>query len=351
MIDKKSYTPLYIQLAEELRRKIFSGEIKVNDKLPSETEMIETYKLGRLTVRSALSILVNEGLVEKRHGMGTFCISNCSSKSQRIDIMLDLSDIYFTPYFLRSICSVFETANVNTLLSETHNDENAICSSIERALSEGTDGIIFQPPNYTDTASDRLIKLIELLIEKNIPYIMIDTCYQNLPPSYVIMNDVQAGKIAADYFVRMGHKRLCVIKEDLRIDSRMRLKGFTSVLPEAVLIENDTELKSNIATMLQACPDITGIFCFHEGIAKKCYEILDELNVSIPEDISVISVDDTVIASTLTPALTSVVHPKEFMGETVAKAMLDILSGRLQWPYVKIYEPSIAIRKSCINII
>lgn len=66
MLNKKSHVPLYIQLADILREQIKTGKIKENDKLPSESEMIKQYQLGRLTIRDALGILVNEGLLEKK---------------------------------------------------------------------------------------------------------------------------------------------------------------------------------------------------------------------------------------------------------------------------------------------
>ena len=46
--------------------------IKPGDKLLSESEMIQQYQLGRLTIREALALLANEGLIEKHHGKRTY---------------------------------------------------------------------------------------------------------------------------------------------------------------------------------------------------------------------------------------------------------------------------------------
>ena len=351
MINRNSHLPLYVQLADMLREQIRRGEIKEGDKLPSETEMVKQFHLGRLTVREALSILVHEGLIEKHHGKGTFCKTNNIPDKHRVDVLLNLSDIYFIPYYLRSICGGLESDNINIVLSDTKNDVDVICSLIERLLSEGTDGIIFQPTMETNQAPEKLVKLLERLVEAGIPYIMIDTMYENVPASYVIMDEVETGRIAADYFIRMGHTSLCTIGQKNRIDSVQRIKGFSDAVAEKpYMIENDDNLAQSVEKMLKERPDITGIFCYHDGIAKKCYEILNALNVAIPERISVISVDDTIIASTLSPLLTSVIHPKEYLGKEAAKAMLSIVSGTANWPYKKVYEPSLAIRKSCIEV-
>ena len=73
MLDKTSAVPLYQQLAEALKGKMIAGEIKPGDKLKSESEMVEEFGVGRLTVRSALSQLVESGYLEKAQGKGTFC--------------------------------------------------------------------------------------------------------------------------------------------------------------------------------------------------------------------------------------------------------------------------------------
>ena len=65
---------------------------------------------------------------------------------------------------------------------------------------------------------------------------------------------------------------------------------------------------------------------------------------------SIVSVDDTIIASTLNPSLTSVVHSKEYLAKAVADAMISIITGKSEWPFTKTFEPSLKIRKSCKQI-
>ena len=64
--------PLYIQLKNELMDKIRNGVWKEKEQIPTELELMETYKLGRDTVRKAIAILVQEGYLIKRRGKGTF---------------------------------------------------------------------------------------------------------------------------------------------------------------------------------------------------------------------------------------------------------------------------------------
>lgn len=64
--------PLYYQLENVLREQITSGKFRPGAKLPTESELIEQFKVSRITVRQALSTLSDEGLIERRQGSGTF---------------------------------------------------------------------------------------------------------------------------------------------------------------------------------------------------------------------------------------------------------------------------------------
>ncbi len=351
MINRNSHIPLYVQLSDIFRQKISTGEIKEGDKLPSESEMIKQYHLGRLTIREALGILVNEGLLEKRHGKGTFCKTNFVQKKHRVDIFLDLADVEFIPYYLRSICAVLESENINIIMGDTRNSTDVICNLVENALLSDTDGIIFQPTNTEENAPEKLCEILKRVSDAKIPYVMIDTFYKNLPESYVVMDEHQAGKIAADYFVQMGHTKLCAIGHPNRVDSTQRIEGFMkSFETKPYFIECDKDISSSIKDIFSKNDDVTGVFCFNDGVAKKCYDALSSMNISVPEQVSVISVDDTIIASTLSPTLTSVIHPKENLGKEAARAIVAMISGKETWPYRKVFQPSLAIRKSCREI-
>lgn len=71
-IDTNSPIPLYYQLFEHLREQIMANLFKPGDSIPSESELIRDSGLSRGTVRQALQILTQEGLVERHPGRGTF---------------------------------------------------------------------------------------------------------------------------------------------------------------------------------------------------------------------------------------------------------------------------------------
>lgn len=71
-IRKSDPMPYYAQLAEILRAQIHEGRWQPGELLPSEAQLCETYGISRTAVRQALDELVNEGLVQKEKGRGTF---------------------------------------------------------------------------------------------------------------------------------------------------------------------------------------------------------------------------------------------------------------------------------------
>ncbi|MEI6666681.1 MAG: GntR family transcriptional regulator [Acidobacteriota bacterium] len=64
--------PLYYQLANLLSEKIVSQELRTGDRLPTEVELVEQYGISRITVRQALRLLEEEGLIRREVGRGTF---------------------------------------------------------------------------------------------------------------------------------------------------------------------------------------------------------------------------------------------------------------------------------------
>lgn len=71
-IDKKSPVPIYHQLEEVIRTQIDTGLLQPDDAIPSEREFAEQYQISRMTVRQALTNLVNEGILYRKKGTGTF---------------------------------------------------------------------------------------------------------------------------------------------------------------------------------------------------------------------------------------------------------------------------------------
>lgn len=80
LLDRNNSIPLYEQLKNLISAQIKKGELKPGQQIPSERELCETYQVSRITVRQAISIAENEGLVCRTHGRGTFVSSGAKIK-------------------------------------------------------------------------------------------------------------------------------------------------------------------------------------------------------------------------------------------------------------------------------
>lgn len=92
-LDYNNSIPLYIQLKDKIEENILNG--KYERKIPSEREIMDEFYVSRSTVRQAISELVNDGVLDKRPGKGTFIslkpindwLGNLSSTTETIERM------------------------------------------------------------------------------------------------------------------------------------------------------------------------------------------------------------------------------------------------------------------------
>lgn len=72
LLERKSISPLYMQIYDQLYERIQSGHLKPGDQIPPELELVEELGVARVTVRRAIAELVEEGLLIRHAGKGTF---------------------------------------------------------------------------------------------------------------------------------------------------------------------------------------------------------------------------------------------------------------------------------------
>jgi len=74
IIDREGPVPPYLQIADDLRRKIEDGTIPPGRRIPSTVEMEQEYEVARDTLRKATKVLKEEGLIESVQGMGLYVV-------------------------------------------------------------------------------------------------------------------------------------------------------------------------------------------------------------------------------------------------------------------------------------
>lgn len=75
--------PIYLQVKERIEDQIISGQLKEGDQITSTTQLVQFYKINHLTVSKAIHLLVEEGIVYKKRGVGMFMAEGAKEKLVR----------------------------------------------------------------------------------------------------------------------------------------------------------------------------------------------------------------------------------------------------------------------------
>mgnify|MGYP000577881827 FL=1 len=100
--------PIYLQLKDMVRDMILAGELPEGEALPSVRQVAMDYKLNPLTVSKSWQLLVDEGLVEKRRGLGMFVQTGAKAQLKTAEQSLFLDEVW--PNILQKI----KHLNMNT---------------------------------------------------------------------------------------------------------------------------------------------------------------------------------------------------------------------------------------------
>lgn len=353
MIDRSNFEPLYLQVKNDIISKIESGEIQIGDKLMSENEMLQYYGVGRVTIRSALAELVSDGCVRKEQGLGSFCVAYPRKNMLNIDVLVDSTSIYFTPYMLRGISRVLERNTCNLLLHDTGNSSERIKQQLEVLLGKGSDGILLQP-STVDPCDEELVQLVDKFNTVGIPIVLVCGRTAGLTCASLSIDDNYGTCIAARYLLECGHRKILGLFNNAQHGTKIRKEGFLqtlSTVADAVpyLVESSENYGEEVLRLIRE-EGVTAIQCCNDLMAVECLCLLNENDICVPDDVSLIGYDNIEMSLSTVPQLTTVSHPKDHMGSDAAKTLLLHIQTGKQSSGSVIYRPELVIRQSVRQI-
>lgn len=349
LISHENNAAKYKQLVKQLRSQIQSGTYPPGSKLPSENQLTVNFKVSRQTVRQALGILEQDGLVVRRRGSGTYVPKNrftCTPRKTIGVIAAHLTD-YIFPTIIKGIDHELSKNGYALSLCNT-------CNSVEKEkqillsfLHEGVDGLIVEG---TRTAfPNPNISLYHKLEEFDVPIVFFNGYYRELADSvYVVTDDRLAGTKAADLLLKGGCTHLGGIFKSDNMQGLERYTGFAQAIvscggnvnSNAVSwfsdeTKNDFFIEPNGSKILNVLRQCDGIVCYNDLIAYHAIHILEENGIEIPAQISVVGCDNASISDYSPIKITTFAHPKEEMGRKAAKLLLKMIeSGTKIPPYI-----------------
>lgn len=194
------------------------------------------------------------------------------------------------------------------------------------------DGVILQGMKTEDP-------YLKEVVESDIPCVLIDIPIKSSTVGYVTTDNVLGAKKATEYLIGLGHKNIAMMNgHNFASVSQTRLEGYLEALNDAKIAikwnwivngEFDENTAENVATsLLTRNPEITAIFCASDLMALGTMKAAKKLGIRTPEELSIIGFDDILLASYVTPTLTTIAQNKFEMGYQAAKLLLDMLENK-----------------------
>jgi LacI family transcriptional regulator len=178
----------------------------------------------------------------------------------------------------------------------------------------------------------------------------------------VVLNDRLGGRLAARYLLRLGHRRIGFVGESRRIpSSEERRLGYADAMRAARAATSPAwvlEVPAHASRRLEHVAEdvmaegLTAVCVATDAIAWRLVRALRRARVGVPEQVSVVSFDDTEVARLTDPPLTSVRQPIARMGRLAVETLLaraagDMGPARDGGPYLRrLLRPSLIVRGS-----
>ncbi|RJS58526.1 GntR family transcriptional regulator [Bacillus subtilis] len=354
--------PKYAQVKEEISSWINQGKILPDQKIPTENELMQQFGVSRHTIRKAIGDLVSQGLLYSVQGGGTFVASRSAKSAlhsnKTIGVLTTYISDYIFPSIIRGIESYLSEQGYSMLLTSTNNNPDNERRGLENLLSQNIDGLIVEP---TKSALQTPNIGYYLNLEKNgIPFAMINASYAELAAPSFTLDDVKGGMMAAEHLLSLGHTHMMGIFKADDTQGVKRMNGFIQAHRERELFpspdmivtftteEKESKLLEKVKATLEknskAMP--TAILCYNDEIALKVIDMLREMDIKVPEDMSIVGYDDSHFAQISEVKLTSVKHPKSVLGKAAAKYVIDSLEHKKPKQEDVVFEPELIIRQS-----
>lgn len=353
-----SEKPKYQQLKEYIIETIKSSKLSPGDKIDSENELAERFDISRHTIRQAIGELVNEGWLYRAQGKGTYVNRRPDENfknTKTIGVVTTYLNDYIFPSIVRGIYSVLSENGYSIVLGCTYNQHEKERTCVENILGQDIAGLIVEPTK--SALPNPNIDVYKNFGKLGIPVLFMHGCYRYLDYSYVVEDDVFAGYLATKHLIDLGHEKIAGVFKMDDIQGHCRFSGFQRAHLEAGMQISDsriswfetddmetkfTENDSSIHDILSQC---TAVVCYNDQIAVKIMDSIRRIGLNIPDNISVVSFDDSQLAQASDVKLTTVAHPKEKLGEEAGRAIINMVERTKDY-YDITMQPELIVRGS-----
>jgi DNA-binding LacI/PurR family transcriptional regulator len=367
---KRDVTYVYSGVENDLVDQIRSGILNPHECILSENEISRKYNISRRSSRKALDNLVEEGLLYRLPGKGTFVADIKSNPAASgisqftvSFIVPDIDDIFISE-ICKGVQEAANSAGCNLIIQSSNGSVEKENANIEYSLRHHINGaIIF--PNWGKANIDALYKLKEA----NIPFVLIDRYFKDLDTNYVVVDNKNGAFEMTTHLIRLGHINIAHLYGTEGSANDERLEGYRDALATAGIVYNPEyvakidmnkgrELNDrfepdrqggyeSMKMLLALKKRPTAVFAGNDYQAIGAMQAAREAGLDIPGDISVAGFDDLKFSSLLEVPLTTIKQPKQEIGAKAFEILLRKINGSSSEVTQIVLDTKLIIRKSC----
>ncbi|MED5099318.1 LacI family DNA-binding transcriptional regulator [Niallia sp. FSL W8-0951] len=241
---------------------------------------------------------------------------------------------------------IISSINIDSLEQEITNLE----------MQQQSSGILLLGTNLTEEQIKTVSKLQPNLV-------VLDTCFETLDINFIVMNNIIGAYQAGEYLIELGHKVIGYAESVSRMyNFDARRKGFQKIMsengltikPEHIFKMSPTDLsvqedfKQNIMELKDNLP--SAIFCECDYMAISIIKSLHELNIHVPEDISIIGFDNIVESQIVSPELTTIHVKKDKIASLAVEKLIREIDENEEDKMKIFIDTELVKRKSCVKV-
>ncbi|WP_434030389.1 LacI family DNA-binding transcriptional regulator [[Pseudomonas] boreopolis] len=265
---------------------------------------------------------------------------NLAGRSLRTAQQIRIGLLYSNPsaaYLNQFMLGVLEQSSLDghQVLVEKCGSLRSQRAATERLLAAGVDGVILPPP-LCDSRST-----IAALGARGMPVLAVAGGAPVAEVSAVRIDDYQGAQAMTRHLLELGHRRIGFVRGDpTHAPSALRAAGFFDAMAEAGLEVSPEDVAEGLFTyrsglaaaqaLLDRALRPTALFCSNDDMAAAALAVAHGMGLRVPEELSVAGFDDTPVATTVWPELTTIRQPVTAMGRTAVTQLVEDIRRRRQ---------------------
>jgi LacI family transcriptional regulator len=335
-------------------KKITSKDIALNLGISrSVVSFVLNGKNKEMRISDELTKKVLEYVESQKYEPNHMAKSLKTGKSNTIGLIIaDISNPFFAKLARFIEIEAFKKKYSVIFCSSDENKKNFL-TQLNTLRNRNVDGLILTPPIGSEN-------VLSVLNTQNFPYVVIDRFFEDIPGNYIIVNNHQSAYNATRMFIKNNCKKIALINTNNELyNMNQRTVGYTDALidsglkPNAKLIKqlkfsHDSEdVKQAIEKVIETGAD--AILFTTNKLGVTGIQILQRMGIKIPDEVSVISFDDTEAYSVASTSITAIKQPLEQIS-IEAVQLLDELIKSKNLPVENkniILDTEIIVRESC----